>query len=181
MTAGEPAPRAAEAPAAGAQPAGAPPAEAPTVAGPTVADPTVADPPPGAPAVRPARRPHHPPVRRTWFLATREHRAYALREVSSVVVGLFVLNLGIGLVSAHRGAGAFTRWVELQRSPAVVVLTVVALAMAVVHATTWFRATPAIIRVRRGRRHLHRRWVVLGHYLLLAAFAVVVVLWLGRP
>jgi fumarate reductase subunit C len=56
----------------------------------------------------------------------------------------------------------------------------VALVMAVVHATTWFQATPAIIRVRRGRRHLHRGWVVLAHYVLLAAFAVVVVLWLGR-
>ena len=127
-----------------------------------------------------ARRPYRPPVRRTWFLATGGYRAYALREASSVVVGLFVLNLVIGLVSAHRGVDAFTRWVELQRSPAVVVLTVGALLMAVVHATTWFRATPAIIRVRRGRRHLHRGWVVLAHYVLLAAFAVVVVLWLGK-
>lgn len=139
-----------------------------------------APPAPPGPAVRPVRRPHRRPVRRTWFLATGEYRAYALREASSVVVGLFVLNLVIGLVSAHRGVDAFTRWVELQTCPPVVVLTVVALVMAVVHATTWFQATPAIIRVRRGRRHLHRRWVVVGHYVLLAVFAVVVVLWLGR-
>ncbi|WP_217614444.1 hypothetical protein [Cellulomonas sp. GbtcB1] len=139
-----------------------------------------APPPAPGPAVRSARRPHRPSVRRTWFLATGEYRAYALREASSVVVGLFVLNLVIGLVSAHRGVDAFTRWVELQTWPPVVVLTVVALVMAVVHATTWFQATPAVVRVRRGRRHLHRRWVVLAHYLLLAAFAVVVVLWLGR-
>jgi fumarate reductase subunit C len=132
--------------------------------------------------VRPgsARRPHRAPVSRTWFLTTREYRAYALRETSSVVVGLFVLDLVVGLVSAHRGVDAFTRWVELQASPPVVALAVVALVMAVVHAVTWFQATPAIIRVRRGRRHLHRAWVVLAHYVLLAAFAVVVVLWLGR-
>ncbi|MCG7286937.1 hypothetical protein MHY85_13250 [Cellulomonas sp. ACRRI] len=170
MTAGEPAPRAAADAAAGV----------PAVAVPAVAVPAVADMAPEASAARSARRPHHPPVRRTWFLATGAYRAYALREASSVVVGLFVLNLVIGLVSAHRGVDAFTRWVELQRSPAVVALTVVALAMAVVHAITWFRATPAVIRVRRGRRHLDRRWVVLAHYLLLAAFAVVVLLWLGR-
>lgn len=131
--------------------------------------------PPGS-----ARRPHRAPVRRTWFLATREYRAYALREASSVVVGLFVLNLVIGLVAAHRGVDDFTWWVELQTAPPVVVLTAVALVMAVVHAATWFRATPSIIRVHRGRRQLPAGWVVLAHCLLLAVFAAVVVLWLGR-
>nr|WP_195969251.1 hypothetical protein [Cellulomonas hominis] len=170
MTAGEP-----------ADPAADPAVVDPATADPAAEDPATADPAAADPRGRPARRPHRPPVRRAWFLATGEYRAYALREASSVVVGLFVLNLVTGLVAAHRGVDAFTRWVGLQRSPAVVVLTVVALVMAVVHATTWFRATPAVIRVRRGRRHLHPRWVVLVHYLLLAAFAVVVVLWLGRP
>lgn len=125
------------------------------------------------------RRPYRRPVRRTWFLATHEYRVYALRELSSVVVGLFVLNLLVGLVSVHRGVDAWRWWVELQRHPAVVVMTVVALLMAVVHATTWFQATPTIIKVRRGRRYVADVWVVLQHYVLLALFALVVVLWIG--
>ena len=72
-------------------------------------------------------------------------------------------------------------WVELQRHPVVVVMTVVALLMAVVHATTWFQATPKIIKVRRGRRYVADVWVVLQHYVLLALFALVVVLWIGVP
>lgn len=125
------------------------------------------------------RAPYRRPVRRTWFLATHEYRVYALRELSSVVVGLFVLNLLIGLVSVHRGLEAWTWWVELQRHPVVVVMTVGALLMAVVHATTWFQATPKIIKVRRGRRYVADVWVVLQHYVLLALFALVVVLWIG--
>jgi len=118
-------------------------------------------------------------VRRTWFLRSREYRAYALRELSSVVVGLFVLDLAVGLVALHRGRDAWAWWVDLQTRPLNLVLTVLALVMAVVHATTWFQATPKIIRVRRGRRYVADRWVVLQHYVLLALFALVVVLWLG--
>lgn len=134
-----------------------------------------------APATRPtsARRPYRAPVRRTWFLASREYRAYAVRELSSVVVGLFVLDLAVGLVALHRGRDAWTWWVDLQTRPLNLALTVVALVMAVVHATTWFQATPKIIRVRRGRRYVADRWVVLQHYVLLALFGLVVVLWLG--
>ncbi len=133
---------------------------------------------PGAPAAG-HRRPYRAPVRRTWFLRSREYRAYALRELSSVVVGLFVLDLAVGLVALHRGRDAWAWWVDLQTRPLNLVLTVLALVMAVVHATTWFQATPKIIRVRRGRRYVADRWVVLQHYVLLALFALVVVLWLG--
>ncbi len=126
-----------------------------------------------------ARRPYRAPVDRWWFLRSREYRAYALREFSSVVVGLFVFDLVVGLVALHRGPDAWQRWVDLQTHPVNLVLTVVALVMSLVHATTWFQATPTIIKIRRGRRYVADRWVVAQHYLLLAVFAVVVYLWLG--
>ncbi|WP_043498335.1 hypothetical protein [Georgenia sp. SUBG003] len=134
---------------------------------------------PGSTRPRTARRPYRKPVPRTWFLANREYRAYALREFSSVVVGFLVLDLMVGLVALHRGPDAWAWWVELQTNPVNLALAVVGLAMAVVHATTWFQATPKIIRVRRGRRYVADRWVVFQHYVLLALFALVVVLWLG--
>jgi len=126
-----------------------------------------------------ARRPHRPTPRRTWFLASREYRAYALREASSVVVALFVLDLAVGLVALHRGPDAWQWWVDLQTRPANLVATALAVVMSLVHAATWFRATPAIIRVRRGRRYVPSAWVVAQHYVLLAAFAVLVLLWLA--
>lgn len=125
-----------------------------------------------------ARRPYTKPVSRTWFLSTRAYRAYALREFSAVVVGLFVFNLVVGLVSLHRGVDSWQWWVDLQTRPLNLVLTVLALLFAVVHATTWFQATPKIIRVRRGRKHIHHGWIILQHYVLLALFAVAVVFWL---
>lgn len=131
----------------------------------------------GAPLTH--RRPYRTEVRRTWFLARPAYRAYALREFSSVIVGLFVFDLMVGLVALNRGADAWAWWVDLQTNPFNVMLTAVAFAMSLVHASTWFKATPKIIKIRRGTHYVSDRWVVAQHYLLLVTFAVVVYLWLG--
>jgi len=131
------------------------------------------------PAAVSARRPYRAPVPRLWFLRTREYRAYALREASSVVVGLFVFDLAVGLVCLHRGPDAWQWWVTVQTRPVNLVLSVLAVVMSLVHATTWFRATPKIIRIRRGRHYVADRWVVVQHYVLLLAFAAIVYVWLG--
>lgn len=125
------------------------------------------------------RRPYRKEVTRTWFLARPAYRAYALREFSSVIVGLFVFDLMVGLVAVNRGADAWAWWVHLQTSPANLVLTVFALVMSLVHAATWFKATPKIIKIRRGTHYLPDRWVIAQHYLLLLLFGGIVYVWLG--
>ena len=125
------------------------------------------------------RRPFRPTIKRTWFLARPAYRAYALREFSSVIVGLFVFDLLAGLVCLHRGQDSWRWWVDLQTNPVNLTLTVLTVVMSLVHSTTWFKATPKIIRIRRGVHYVANGWVVAQHYLLLALFGVVVYLWLG--
>lgn len=125
------------------------------------------------------RRPYRHEVKRTWFLKRRAYRAYALREFSSVFVGFFVFDLCVGLVCLNRGLDSWTWWVDLQTSPFNLVLTVLAVVMSFVHATTWFKATPKIIRIRHGLHYIPDGWVVAQHYLLLVIFAVIVYFWLG--
>lgn len=126
-----------------------------------------------------ARRPYRATQSRTWFLQTREYRAYALREFSSVVVGFFVFDLMVGLVSLHRGLASWEWWVSMQTRPVNLVLTALAIVMSLVHATTWFQATPKIIRIRRGPRYVADVWVVTQHYVLLVLFGVIAYFWLG--
>ncbi|QTE30823.1 hypothetical protein [Pengzhenrongella sicca] len=126
-----------------------------------------------------ARRPYRAPMRRTWFLRSREYRAYALREASSVVVGFFVFDLVVGLVSMNRGLESWQWWVEMQTRPINLVLTALTIVMSLVHASTWFQATPKIIKIRRGPRYVADGWVVAQHYVLLVAFGAVVYFWLG--
>ena len=124
------------------------------------------------------RNPYRPPMRRTWFLATAEYRAYALREFAAVVVGLFVLNLMLGMVAIATGAERWEWWVDLQRHPVVLVLNVLAFAAAVIHTVSWDQLTPSIIKVQRGTRFLADGWIIAQQALLLVAFAVLMVLWL---
>ena len=131
------------------------------------------------PAVVSARKPYRTTPGRMWFMRTREYRAYAVREFSSVVVGFFALDLMVGLVSIQRGQASWEWWVTLQTRPLNVVLTAIAIVMSLVHATTWFQATPKIIKIRRGTHYVADGWVVAAQYVLLVAFGVVVCLWLG--
>lgn len=132
-----------------------------------------------APGPASSRRPYKAPMSRTWFLKTKEYRAYALREASSVVVGFFVFDLVVGLVSMNRGLESWEWWVSMQTRPMNLVLTVLAVAMSFVHATTWFQATPKIIKIRRGPRYVADGWVVAQHYVLLVIFGAVMYFWLG--
>lgn len=125
------------------------------------------------------RNAYVPPMGRWWFLKDAEYRAYALREFSAFVVGLFVFDLMVGMVAINRGPEAWQWWVELQRNPANLVLTAFALAAAAIHTVSWFQLTPAIIRFQRGTRYVADGWVVAQHVVLLVIFAVVLVAWLG--
>ena len=124
------------------------------------------------------RNPYHPPMRRTWFLATAEYRAYAVREFAAVVVGLFVLNLMLGMVAIATSADRWQWWVDLQRNPVVFVLNVLALVAAVIHTVSWDQLTPSIIKVQRGTKFLADGWIIAQQALLLVVFAAVMVVWL---
>lgn len=125
------------------------------------------------------RNPYRPTMSRTWFLATKEYRAYFLREAAAVVVGLFVLDLMIGVVAIAAGLDAWTWWVDLQRNPFVLALNALALAAAALHTISWDQLTPSIIKVQRGTSFLADGWIIAQQVLLLVAFTVVMVLWLG--
>lgn len=125
------------------------------------------------------RHPYVAPVPRTWFLRTKEYRAYFVREAAAVVVGLFVLNLMIGVVAINRGAADWTWWVELQRNPFVLVLNVLALAAAVIHTVSWDQLTPSIIKVQRGTTFLADGWIIAQQVVLLVVFTALLVAWVG--
>lgn len=128
---------------------------------------------------RSVRRPYVAPMPRTWWLRNREYRAYAIREFSSVVVGLWVFDLLVGLLAINMGPESWAWWVQWQAYPVSVVLTLVALAFSIVHATTWFALTPKVIRVRKGRKFLADSWMVGLNYLGLIVFAALMAWWLG--
>lgn len=133
----------------------------------------------GGPPALTHRNAYRPPMKRTWFLATPEYRAYILREGAAVVVGLYVLDLMMGLVALNLGPDQWDSWVGLQRNPFVIALNVLALAAAALHTVSWDQLTPSIIKVQRGTRFLADGWIIAQQVLLLVLFAAFMVAWLG--
>ncbi|MCL2595006.1 MAG: hypothetical protein FWD83_05755 [Promicromonosporaceae bacterium] len=130
---------------------------------------------------RPAsnRRPLAQPLPRTWFLGTTEYRLYALREASALFLGIFVINVCWAVVALSRGLETWERWLAFQRHPAVVVFTVITLAMVLLQSVTWFQVSPKAIRVRLGERQLRASWIIAAQYA--AAFVVLALLiWRAR-
>jgi fumarate reductase subunit C len=84
-----------------------------------------------------------------------------LREVSSLIVGLWAIHLIGGVVAINRGIDHWTAWLAWHRHPAAVAFTALALIAAVYHAVTWFHLAPAIVRVRLGARRVPR-WIIIA-------------------
>ena len=149
----------------------------PNASSPTTPNTVVAPTTPGIPAS--ARRPLEHQMLRTWFLETPAMRLYALRELTSVFIALFTLHAMWAAMALARGLEAWLRWVEFARSPAVTAATVLTLVCSLLAASTWFHATPAVIRVRLGERILPNQAIVVGQYA--AALGVLTIaIWIAR-
>ena len=125
------------------------------------------------------RHAYVPPIKRTWFMRTKEYRAYMLRESAAVLMGLFTLNLMLGLVLINVGPESWDWWVGLQRNPLVLVLNVLALVAAVIQTVTWDQLVPSIIKVQRGTKFLADGWIIGAGVLLLVIFTALLVAWVG--
>ena len=106
----------------------------------------------------------------TWFLQRWPYRLFVLRELSTVVVALYI---GVLLVLAGRvydGPSAFRDYVEALQSPLYVAFHIVALLFALLHTVTWFQAVPKGLPLRRGEERVAPSLLIGANY---AAMVVV--------
>ena len=138
---------------------------------------------PSRPAAPPA---FHRPVRPDWWLSgryrspstqgTRAYLLFMLRELSSVVVALFLVFYLVQIARLSSGQGAYDAFVATLRSPVVVLLHLIALASAIYHAVTWWQLNGVVMVVRLGGSTVPPRQLVLGGYVLWAIASIAVCL-----
>jgi len=88
-----------------------------------------------------------------WWVRRRTHALFMAREVSSLFVALFVVELLLLVRAVARGATAYEAFLDAMARPAVIVVNLVALAFVLLHAVTFANLTPRAMIVRvRGRR-----------------------------
>lgn len=114
------------------------------------------------------------PVPATWWLQRPSWRRFMLRELTAVFVGGYAIFL---LVLADRAQDelSFSALVEALKSPLSIALHLVALAMTVYHAVTWFNAMPQAISLWRGEKRVSPRLMIASNYVAWAVVSVLVV------
>ncbi|RMF15063.1 MAG: fumarate reductase subunit C [Gammaproteobacteria bacterium] len=96
-----------------------------------------------------ARQTYRPTMPKNWYLKNPFYTRYMIREATSVFVGLWMLNLTVGLWRLSQGEAAWQGWIDLQGEPWMILFSLITLGMAIYHTVTWFaiapRAMPAVI------------------------------------
>ena len=88
-----------------------------------------------------------------WWARRRSYTMFMLRELSSVFVALFVVELLLLVRAVARGPAAYEGFLDALAHPAMIVVNLVALAFVLLHAVTFANLTPRAMVVRlRGRR-----------------------------
>jgi fumarate reductase subunit C len=108
----------------------------------------------------------------TWFLSSARYKTYMLHEVSSIFVALYMALLIYGLFALGSGPSAWQGFLDFVRNPIVVILSLIALALFLIHTTSWFKAVPQAMRLMRGTEVVPGSLLVRGHYAVFAGVSL---------
>ena len=115
-------------------------------------------------------KPYVRPVPATWWLQRGSYVLFMLRELSSVFVALYVLELLCLVLRVREGPAAVAQFFGALRAPVWILFHAVALAFALLHSITWFNLTPKVMVVRRGEEKVPGALIAAANYM---AWAVV--------
>ena len=101
----------------------------------------------------------------TWYLARWPYRIFMLRELSAVFLAVYVVLMVILVSKVYDGQAAYEDYRDFLKSPLVILFHLIALAFALLHTATWFRAVPQAIRVRRGEEFVPPQALIGAHVL----------------
>ena len=99
-----------------------------------------------------------------WWLGKFTYTKFIFRELTSLAVLYAALLLLVQVGALHRGPEAYSRFLELLQSPAVLIVNTVAFAALLFHTTTWLGLAPKAMVIQVGNHRLPNRVVLLAHY-----------------
>ena len=120
-------------------------------------------------------KPYLPPMPRDWWNKKSAYRMFMLRELSSVFVALFVVELLCFVAQAGKGKAAISEFLTELQSPLYMGFHAVVLAFALLHSITWFNLTPKVMVIRLGEDRVPDVLVAGSNYV--ACLVVSLILW----
>jgi len=126
-----------------------------------------------------SRKPYVRAIGREWLTRHPRYLRYLLRELSCLFIGGWTLMMVWGLARLAQGPEAWAAFLEALRSPASVVLQVLALAFTVYHGVTWFNLTPKALPLQLGEGFVAERAIAGAHYAVWGLLSLLVLFLAG--
>ena len=127
------------------------------------------------------RRPYVRKTPKLWWLRRSRYTNYMVRELTSVLIGAYVVVILVGLVRLAQGSAAYAAWLDALQQPLAIVFHVVALGFALLHTVTWFGLTPKAMPLRLGEHAVPGTAIVMAHYavwlVVSAGVVLIAVVW----
>ena len=128
-----------------------------------------------------SRQPYVRPMSKTtWYLRNGRYKIYVMRELTSLLVGVYTFLTIFALASLSANSPeAWNSFLSSQQSPAMVIFHGLALLYFLFYQTfPWFKLAPKAMPLQIGENRLPDSYIVIGHYVawaLISAF----VFWLA--
>ena len=100
-----------------------------------------------------------------WWAKRRSYATFMLRELSSLFVALFVVELLLLVRAVANGPVAYNDFLNAMATPAMLLINLVTLASVLLHAVTFANLTPRAMVVRLRGRTVPSRAILAGVYL----------------
>ena len=126
------------------------------------------------------RRPYHRPMSRTWYLKHAWYRNYMIREMSSLFIGLWTLNLLVGLGCLIKSQPSWEGWVNSQSNSLMIGFSFITLLLALYHSWTWFHAAPKAMHLQVGDKKVSAQLITqahLGGMILVSIVVLIAAMW----
>lgn len=115
----------------------------------------------------------------TWWWTTRwSYFKFILREISSVFVAWFIVELLMLVHAMSSGQQAYLRFEAFLRNPVVEFLNIVSLFFVVFHAVTWFNLAASAMVVRMGGKRVPGILIAAGNYMAWVVVSAVIAFFL---
>ena len=121
-----------------------------------------------------SRRPYVRAITSEWIFRHPRYLRYMAREFSCLFIGGWTLLMVWGLKQLAEGPAAWAVFLEVLKTPEIIVFHVLALGFAVYHSITWFNLTPKALPLQRGEEFVPDAAISGAHFAAWAAVSFAV-------
>ena len=120
-------------------------------------------------------KPYIRPLPATWWFQNYYVTLFTIRELTSLFVAGYAVFLLVLLYRYGQGREPFHHFFEALKSPASLLLHLIALSFVVFHTVTWCNLTPKVVILWRGEEKVSPVLIVCAHYALWLLVSVIIV------